>query len=150
MGEIDDTIAPQLTNFPSDRIILCDDSSDPSQTGRPGGFDACDSDVDITFFDNQEQEPDFRFCPGDVIITRTWTATDDCGNFNQRDQTITVTIPIGDCTPTPCPPCDDFVCCESSVEAVACDPGAPPIYNDDDDDYVIPPSPAPQAPQCDP
>jgi|GEM_PF-1915901 len=30
-------------------------------------------------------------CDGEVIITRTWTLTDDCGNTKQKDQIITVT-----------------------------------------------------------
>ena len=29
-------------------------------------------------------------CPGNYSVTRTWTATDDCGNFSTASQTITV------------------------------------------------------------
>ena len=31
-----------------------------------------------------------RRLPGNYSVTRTWTATDDCGNFSTASQTITV------------------------------------------------------------
>ena len=175
--EIDDTIAPTFSNFPSDRTILCDQSSDVSQTGSPLANDSCAASVDPTFVDFTIQEPDERLCPGDTIITRTWTVVDDCGNAAVRDQVITITIPIGDCIPTDCPPCGDAqVCCESSVEPVPCNPvscnpvpctstdcisvpclpvvcggSAVPIFDDDDDSVPVPTATrAPSAQNCDP
>ncbi len=29
-------------------------------------------------------------CPGNYVLTRTWTATDDCGNSTSGSQVITV------------------------------------------------------------
>merc|ERR1711862_563682 len=75
-----------------------------------------------TFNDLSRQEPDERLCPGDTIITRTWTIVDDCGNVFTRDQIITITLPVGECIPTACPPCDDVQCCESSLAPVPCNP----------------------------
>ena len=173
--EIDDTVAPSLANFPANRRIFCSDSSDPATTGTPRPTDACTATVALTYSDVVIQEPDERFCPGDFIITRTWLATDDCGNFVTRDQIITQTIPIGECIPTPCPPCDGQVCCESSIEPVPCNPvsclpvpcvapecnavpcipvvcegsGGTPIF-DDDDDGTIRPSSSPVPQSCDP
>merc|ERR1712184_39100 len=72
--------------------------------------------------DITRQEPDERLCPGDTIITRTWTVVDDCGNVATRDQTITITLPVGQCIPTACPPCEDVQCCESSLAPVPCNP----------------------------
>merc|ERR1712000_392993 len=172
--EIDDTVAPSLANFPANRRIFCSDSSDPATTGTPRPTDACTATVALTYSDVVIQEPDERFCPGDFIITRTWLATDDCGNFVTRDQIITQTIPIGECIPTPCPPCDGQVCCESSIEPVPCNPvsclpvpcvapecnavpcipvvcegsGGTPIF--DDDDGTIRPSSSPVPQSCDP
>ncbi|MCK4342298.1 MAG: HYR domain-containing protein [Phycisphaerae bacterium] len=75
-------------------------------------------------------------CPGDPItITRTWTATDDCGNFSTGDQTITVE----DTTPP------EFVACPEDI-TVNNDPGlcsavvtwTPPTAWDNCDGYLTP------------
>merc|ERR1712173_173891 len=45
-----------------------------------------------------------------------------------RDQIITITLPVGECIPTACPPCDDVQCCESSLAPVPCNPvGCNPV-----------------------
>jgi len=174
--EIDDTIPPRFTNFPNDRTVLCSDSTDPSQTGTPNPVDDCASNLIATHSDTSIQEPDDRFCPGDTIITRTWFVVDDCGNNFSDNQIIRVTIPVGDCIFTPCPPCDDNVCCESSLEPVPCNPvscrpvpctttecravpclpvtcegsGQTPIFDDDDDEFVAPPIASPIPQDCEP
>merc|ERR1712137_1471101 len=96
---------PTFTNFPTDRLIRCNESPEPVNTGRPEASDACAGVVTPTFTDITRQEPDERLCPGDTIITRTWTVVDDCGNVATRDQTITITLPVGQCIPTACPLC---------------------------------------------
>ena len=76
-----DTESPVLSGIGSDIFVDCDESytfSDPSAT------DNCDSDVVITFVDNG----DLDVCDGSAGITRTWTATDDCGNTSTGSQTV--------------------------------------------------------------
>ena len=76
---IDDTTAPSIT-CPADLVIECGESIDPSNTGNATATDNCDLSPDITYSDSQV----------DNVITRTWTATDDCGNQASCDQIITV------------------------------------------------------------
>ncbi|HEY4617281.1 MAG TPA: T9SS type A sorting domain-containing protein [Flavobacterium sp.] len=70
--------------------------------------DACDASVTLTFADVRTDGN----CAGNYSVTRTWTATDDCGNSSQASQTInvqdvtppTLTCPIGEtiaCGSTP-------------------------------------------------
>merc|ERR1712032_1402403 len=134
MGEITDSVAPTFSNFPGDRLIRCNESPDPANTGRPEASDACAGTITPTYNDVSRQEPDERLCPGDTIITRTWTIVDDCGNVFTRDQIITITLPVGECIPTACPPCDDVQCCESSLASPApCEPVYIYVFDDDED-----------------
>ena len=78
---VEDTTAPLLIGIPADQIVECDEIpgvADPTAT------DNCDTDVDIEFVE--------VITPGSCpfIITRTWTATDNCGNTDEQSQTITV------------------------------------------------------------
>jgi hypothetical protein len=55
-----------------------------SITGAPTVSDNCDSDVEVTFEDTYVQNGD---C-GDIVITRTFTATDEKGNSSSCVQTL--------------------------------------------------------------
>ena len=83
---ITDGTAPVIT-CPADVTIECDASSDPDNTGNATATDNCDGSPTITFSD--------IVAPGSgqtlSTITRTWTATDACGNSSSCDQIITVT-----------------------------------------------------------
>ncbi len=62
--------------------------------------DACGSAVTLTF--NDVTTP--GACAGNYSVTRTWTATDDCGNASQASQTINVqdiTAPVIAALPGP-------------------------------------------------
>jgi hypothetical protein len=85
---VDDTTAP-LIDCPPDVHLAQGQSTDPSDTGMAEGLDNCDAQLDITFSDNF----DGSVCP--QSLTRTWTATDDCGNESSCVQRITI-----DCPPT--------------------------------------------------
>ena len=75
---MDDT--DPVVTCPANITIACNESSDPSNTGTATAIDNCDADPDIAYSDA---------VVGDVI-TRTWTATDDCDNTGSCDQIITV------------------------------------------------------------
>ena len=82
---IEDSILPVLTT-PADVTIECDEDSSPNGTGVATATDNCDTDVDITFNDVVV----IGNCPQESVITRSWTATDDCGNSSTADQIITI------------------------------------------------------------
>ena len=80
-----DETAPVVT-CPADLTILCTDTMDPEFTGFGTAEDNCDLEVDITFVDVETPGA----CPQEMVVTRTWTATDDAGNSSSCDQIITV------------------------------------------------------------
>lgn len=82
---VDDAVNPTI-NCPSDRTVQCGQSTEPPATGTATGSDNCDTAVTITHGDSLIAE----HCGNTVEFTRTWTATDDCGNSNSCSQTITV------------------------------------------------------------
>jgi hypothetical protein len=92
---VKDVTAPTFT-VPADITIYkdenCNHNDDPSVTGNPTLVnDNCDPTPDIAYSDVDVPGS----CMGEVIITRTWKVTDDCGNKTEKVQTITVkdTIP---------------------------------------------------------
>ncbi|MEA1901565.1 MAG: C1 family peptidase, partial [Thermodesulfobacteriota bacterium] len=93
---ITDTTSPDLT-CPVDVTIECDESTDPSNTGSATASDGCDPAAPvITWSDDVVQGS----CPAEKTITRTWTATDACGNSSICEQTINVvdtTAPVIAC-----------------------------------------------------
>jgi uncharacterized repeat protein (TIGR01451 family) len=57
-------------------------------TGEPTDVaDICDPSPEVTFTDSDPVEGS---CAGELIITRTWTVTDNCGNATSLNQIITV------------------------------------------------------------
>jgi subtilisin family serine protease len=82
---INDSKAPVIT-CPADVTIECDEPTDPSNTGTATATDNCDPAPTVTYSD--------VITPGSCLqektITRTWTATDTCGNTSSSVQTIEV------------------------------------------------------------
>jgi hypothetical protein len=79
---VDDTIDPVLAGCPNDVTVECF-----SQVPAPANVtatDNCDTDVDVDF----SAVTSSTFCP--TTITRTWVATDDCGNTDECSQIIVV------------------------------------------------------------
>ncbi len=88
---VQDLVPPTIT-CPPDIEVDCSDPTDPGFTGyatASGDNCASDDELAVTFMDSSSQTPDG--CTNDsYIITRTWTASDPCGNTAQCVQTITV------------------------------------------------------------
>ena len=79
-----DTSSPTLT-APRDVTVSCHDSTSPAATGQATATDACSTPT-VTYAD----QANLSDCSGSGTITRTWTASDACGNASTRTQTITV------------------------------------------------------------
>lgn len=78
-----DNTAPEIT-CPADAIVSCDADSSPDSTGEATATDDCGQEVMISFEDGDVTGS----CP--EVFTRTWTATDACGNSSTCDQLITI------------------------------------------------------------
>ncbi|MBI5916144.1 MAG: Ig-like domain-containing protein [Bacteroidetes bacterium] len=80
-----DNTPPVLTNVPADLTLSCDDEipSPPTVTG----FDNCPG-LFMEFDETSSQN--FVGACGSYTITRTWTATDFCGNVASDNQVISV------------------------------------------------------------
>ncbi|UCD17566.1 MAG: hypothetical protein JSV44_01295, partial [Candidatus Zixiibacteriota bacterium] len=77
-----DTIAPVISDVGADETIEC-----PAEPifSEPTASDLCGP-AELTFVDDTT----LGDCPQEYSVMRTWTATDDCGNFSMASQTITV------------------------------------------------------------
>ena len=86
---VQDTTAPTFT-VPADVTIECDEDTSPANTGDvTDQMDNCSAPADIVVaFTDVE---DLTGCGGYTgTITRTWTATDECGNVTTQVQVITI------------------------------------------------------------
>ncbi len=83
---VEDTISPVIT-CPADMTVYMDASCTPDLSVVPmaTGMDNCGAPT-ITFVD----VADLTACGGTGVITRTWTATDACGNTDECIQLLTV------------------------------------------------------------
>ena len=107
---VQDTTAPTFNeSLPSDETVECDAVADAVTLTAS---DNCGT-ADVTF---NEVRTDGD-CPSNYILTRTWTATDECGNSTSHTQTVTVqdtTAPMfNESLPT-----DENVECDAVVDAV--------------------------------
>ncbi len=80
---VQDTTAPVLS-LPANASAECSDDLSTIAFGEATATDNCDANPVITYVDATENGS----CPGSLVITRTWTATDVCGNSVSVDQTI--------------------------------------------------------------
>jgi len=76
-----DNQAPVLADLERSFTIECDQ---PVPLIYPTATDNCDRDVDIMYFDNEQDEACGK------TITRTWVASDDCGNTASEVQLIVI------------------------------------------------------------
>jgi len=92
-----DTDAPVIAALPAPSTINC--PSTPS-FAVASATDACGSAFSLVFNDVTTNGD----CAGEYSVTRTWTATDDCGNISTASQTIHVIdtdAPVIDVLPAP-------------------------------------------------
>jgi len=80
---VEDTTPPVLSNVASGKDVECGETPELIE---PTASDNCDDDVTITM--SEITTP--GGCLSNYTITRTWTATDDCGNSAVAIQTINV------------------------------------------------------------
>ena len=107
-----DNTAPTIT-CPADVTVDCEDDSSSAGTGSASATDNCDSDVTVTESDSVAGGT----CAQESVITRTWTATDDCGNASSCNQTVTVVdneAPVITC------PADVTVACMAPAGGANC------------------------------
>ncbi len=79
-----DTQRPNFTAVPAHVTVAC--NSVPN-AGTPVATDNCDASVTITYLG---QTIKTGACPDSYAITRSWRATDNCGNSTTTSQLITV------------------------------------------------------------
>ncbi len=87
----------------------CGATTDPSNTGSADATTPCPGGANITFADSVSNGA----CPVVQIITRTWTATDACGNFANADQLINL---LDTESPVLSVPPDVYVTCGQSTD----------------------------------
>lgn len=80
---VEDTGAPTLT-IPQDLVLDCPAITTTNATGVATATDGC-SRATVTYSDSETAT-----CGSTRVVTRTWTATDECGNAVSKAQTITV------------------------------------------------------------
>ena len=90
---VTDNEAPVFTSFPADITYT---AGDDMEVVEPTAEDDC-NEVTISYSDSQDNS-DIEI----TVITRTWTATDACGNSVSADQIITVNEVLGCMDDTAC------------------------------------------------
>ncbi|WP_319479996.1 hypothetical protein [uncultured Draconibacterium sp.] len=94
--------------------------------------DNCDTDVPVVFTETRTDGD----CANSYTLTRTWTATDDCGNETSHTQTVTVsdntaptfneTLPTAEITTE----CDNVVEADVLTAADNCDTDVPVVFTE--------------------
>jgi len=80
---VSDNSAPSFSNVPANTTVSC--GNVPASVA-PTATDNCSGVASVTFSESTAAGN----CAGNYTITRTWTATDGCGNSSSASQTITV------------------------------------------------------------
>ena len=81
-----DETGPTFT-VPADLSVSCTAAGlDPAETGEVSDADDCSGTVEVTFEDEYSTDG----CFANNVVTRTWTAVDDCGNATSQEQIITL------------------------------------------------------------
>ena len=133
---VEDQTAPTF-NAPADITIAkaadCSYNASVEVTGDvTDEVDNCDTKLNATFSDEVANGD----CEGKLIITRTWTLTDDCGNSTEHVQTITVEDQTAPTFNETLPTAEITAECDNVVEAVVltasdnCDTDVPVVFTE--------------------
>ncbi len=117
---VTDTHGPVIT-CPANTAVNCAATTQPAGTGMATATDDCSGVASITYSDSIAAGS----CAGDYVITRTWTAADNCGNASSCNQTITVTDTHG---PTVTCPASVTVDCAATTQPAGT--GTPTVTDD--------------------
>ncbi|MBK9335173.1 MAG: HYR domain-containing protein [Lewinellaceae bacterium] len=82
---VEDTQPPAFTSLPANTTVSCSNIPAP---GQPTATDNCDANPGVLYL-GQSTAP--GACPNKYMLTRTWRATDACGNSITGTQLIAVT-----------------------------------------------------------
>ncbi len=82
---VTDTIPPKLYGVPSNLVLPCGQTPS-ANLPNVVAVDNCTNNIPFVFTTSTVN------IPGGYIVTRTWSATDACGNVGTKSQTITVTL----------------------------------------------------------
>lgn len=127
---IQDSIKPILIGIPADITANCNNTSVPSPP-TVSAIDNCTKNVQITFTEKSQNGN----CPGSKLITRIWTAKDNCGNTSSATQIITLGDPMGPVLIGV--PKDMTIECDSSIAPAlvavedVCDPNPQLMYSEE-------------------
>lgn len=80
---VSDLLAPTISGVPADALVACDAVPLPAS---PSALDECDSSPLLVFEETRIDGP----CGGTYQLTRTWTATDHCGNALALTQAVNI------------------------------------------------------------
>ena len=106
---VDDSTAPVIT-CPADMTLACTESTLPLLTGSATATDNCEL-TPVVFF--SDVTIGSGVCPQEYTISRTWTATDACGNSSSCVQTLTIEDNVAPVITT-CPS-NIFIECDEST-----------------------------------
>jgi len=124
---VQDTTPPVITGVPADETVECDSVPAPAE---PTAADNCDQDVPVIFGETRTDGD----CPNRYTLTRTWTATDECGNSTNETQVITVqdtTPPVISGVPAnEIVECDTVPAPANPTSSDNCDPDVPVSFNE--------------------
>jgi len=78
-------IPPTINNLPPDMTV--NENAIPA-VASVSASDNCDTDVNLSFTESRMEDANSN----DFVLTRTWTAVDDCGNMVNGEQVIRVEV----------------------------------------------------------
>ena len=83
-----DTVPPVLMGVPADTVISCSEAIPPAAAVT--ATDNCNAAPSVVFQENSNQTNTGACSDYTYIITRTWTASDTCGNQSMATQVISI------------------------------------------------------------